>query len=303
MKLILIPVLALFLAAKPSCPIPNPQPTPSPTATPTPVPTPTPTPTPVPIPQKCSFPQGVPESQFTKVSNPKQYNDIVNTCIRENVAFCDGATDCTWGPDDPQVYLAKMVACLQGSGFCAGQHSDGNSDQISVTKTCSPGITWENYQPVNFGGVHKARFNAAMDGWQVPVDCSSNPNPTPTPTPTPVLNCPSSVDRINVNIRNQAAWIIDATPQTCDKTWCDSHGFVGRNCCPLGQEGSDQRPLCEASFAPYNWSLNGNPCPNDNCWLNGDPPNILQLRVPKAVTSGTVKVCITSGTCGQGVIQ
>lgn len=307
MKL-LVAVSSLLLAA--SCP-PVPQP-PNPVPTPTPFPTPVPTPTPV---AKCFFPQGVPQEDYKLVPNPAQFSSVVDATIRENVQVCHGETDCDWGPADPQVYLSVMVKALQTKGLCAGQHEDGHSDQISVANSCAAGVTWENYQPVNFGGdIHKARFAKGniMDGWQVPVSCGSvgpvptptptpvpGPTPTPTPTPTPVppgqpATCPPELTKFNpLAVRDQAAFIIDATPVTCVREWCNANGFPGVVCCPMGHEGDPQRAACEALFGPYEWTYQGSLCGGATCFNNNG--NILQERIPKPTAGGVITVKAANG--------
>ena len=304
----LIPILFLATA---SCPIkPMPNPTPEPTPIPTPTPTPVPTPTPI---QSCSFPQGVPEDQFKQVTNPLTLASRVDSVIAEHTS-CAIGSDCILGNSDPQFYLSSIINWLIEDGLCAGQHVDGQTDELSVALNCDANTIWESYHSVNFGNTtRRVAWNpgSARPAWTVPVSCDLKQKPTPPPfnpscgeaprPPCGSVSCPTSVDRILVGIRDQAAWIVDATPQTCNKDWCNANGFAGRNCCPLGSEGSDQRPICESRFAPYNWFLNNVSCPNSTCWLNGDPPNPLQLRVPKGNT-GTVSVC-SGSICGSGTIQ
>lgn len=306
--LAMIPFLFL-LAANKNCPPPTPGPSPTPQPTPTPLPTPTPTPTPTTI---CFFPQGVPQADYSELPNPGEFSEVVDQTIREHTV-CEGATDCIWGSQDPQVYLAILVDSLQKKGFCAGQHENGKTDQISIAHSCSANTLWENYQPVNFGGVnHKARFapGNVMSGWKVPVSCTGVPGPIPTPTPTPLpnptptptpqVNCPPSLDRIVLAVRSQAAYIVDATPQTSNRAWLDANGFAGRNFGPMGQEGSSQRPICEQLFAPYTWTFKNIACPNDVCWDNNG--NNLQERIKKEAGGGLVTIKALNGTTQQAVV-
>jgi len=82
---------------------------------------------------------------------------------------------------------------------------------------------------------------------------------------------PPSVDRINVNVHhrrpNGRYVMLDATPLTCSKEFCKKVGFPTRACCPLGQEGSSLRPVCEAMAMGVDpsdgtpgprWSFSGN---------------------------------------------
>ncbi len=307
-----VPVLGLLLAA--SCPTPPPNP--EPTTTPTPVSTPTP----IPVPILCYFPQGVPEQDYKLVGNPGQFSQVVDQTIRENTT-CSGETDCNWGIADPQVYLATMIKALQAKGLCAGQHENGSSDQISVSANCNANVTWENYQPVNFGGTdHKARFapGNVKDGWQVPVACVGIPNPDPTPTPKPTptpwqppcgtdplppcqapIDCPKSLDKLNLKVRDQAAWIINCTPKTCDREFC-ARVFPGNLCCDMGLEGSNQREICEAKFGPYQWNFKGVNCPTDDCF-NVDGNQLLQ-KVRKSAGPGPIYILAPNGVKGEAVI-
>ncbi len=278
-------VVSLFLASV-SCPVPPPNPTP----TPTPFPTPTPKPTPTPLPIVCSFPQGVPQEDFKLVPNPAEFSTIVDQTIRENTT-CSGNTDCIWGNKDPQVYIKVMVEALRKKNLCVGQHTDNESDQISVSKSCNAGVTWENYQPVNFGGdFHKARFapNNIRDGWQVPRSCTST-IPVPTPTPIPIQVCPSSIDKLNSKVRNQALWVVDFTPKTCDRNFCE-RVFPGNTCCDMGIEGTAQRSVCENLFGPYTAT-----CPRLDCFPNDNP---LQYKVRRSTTGGVLTLTSLSGVKG-----
>jgi hypothetical protein len=271
-----------------------------PKPTPVPTPVPTPIPTPVPTPTTCTFPQGVPQFDFRIVPNPREFSAIVDATIRENT-FCSGETDCTWGPEDPQVYQDILIAALQRKGLCAGRHNPGN-DQISVARTCAAGVVWENYQPVNYGGVqHKARFASAnvKDGWVVPRSCQSEvppptppptspptptPEPTPAPTPTPGA-CPLmtflKMDR--KDLPGILFPVIDVTPQGPDKARCLTIG-KDQDKCPLGPEGPNpednaERIRCEIFYGPYAFSLNGHPCEEAGAGCFHHSPNPLNIKV------------------------
>lgn len=144
------------------------------------------------------------------------------------------------------------------------------------------------------------------------VGCTAKPpapKPTPTPTvvPTPTpwvppvheVVCPASLDRINLKVRDQAAWIVDATPKTCDRVFC-ARVFPGNLCCDMGVEGGADRPFCENLFGPYSWSFNDTPCPTETCFSNGNP---LQQRILKRSNAGIVSVKAANGIVGNGVIE
>lgn len=310
-KFLLLP-LVLASAMFVGCPIQLPPiviPTPIPSATPTatPLPTPVPTPSPVPTPTtsptaRCSFPQGVPQEDFKEVTNPGQFSKVMDATIKE-LTTCAGETDCTWGPLDPQIYIKQLVVRLQEKGYCAGQHVDGDTDQISIALSCGANVVWENYQPVNFGGVqHKARFAPAnvKSGWQVPVSCTGVPPvtiPTPVPTPIPqpiptpvVSGCTAPpVNKYVVDCRPKAGPFNDfcsATPKVHDSVYCAPNV----DCPYQGGEGSPQRIALEKA------------CASPVVWVGGivREDNFLSADVPKG---NTVTITGPGGATGKAVAQ
>ncbi len=276
-------LLGAFLLS--GCVIVNP---PSP---PTP-PTPTPTPTPAPPIVSCSFPQGVPDEGYVLVPNPLQFQEVVNTVVRENTT-CSGETDCVWGSEDPQKYIEITINELQRKGLCAGQHVSGVTDQVSVAAGCEIGVVWENYYVVNYGGVqHKARFNAPGDGWKIPVSCTGTvppvPTPTPTPTPTPGWSPPPPLGLILAHNAGVNRPVIDATPKTKGTPeWCALWSTGGQNC-PGGTEANPgQRQAVEAIWGAgptqtsWTWTIDGSDCLKSGaCFLDGGNP--LRIVAPGA---------------------
>lgn len=119
-----------------------------------------------------------------------------------------------------------------------------------------------------------------------------DPNPAPTPTPPPTFTClpPTRIDLAYRPPAGGSRPIVDATPKVVGCDACASIGFPAGTCvCPLGFEGSAQRPFCEAKAAPYTWTVNSVPCvANGQCWLNNG--NILQVVLCQASTGGCTPV-------------
>jgi hypothetical protein len=218
----------------------------------------------------------VPDADYVLVPNPLQFQEIVNTVVRENTT-CSGETDCTWGPLDPQVYLAATIDGLHRKGLCAGQHVSGVTDQISVAASCEAGVVWENYYVVNFGGTnHKARFNAPGDGWKIPLSCGGVVTPVPPtdPTPTPGWNPPPPLGLINSKNVGVNRPVIDATPKTKGTPeWCALYSTGGQNC-PGGSEANPtQRQQVETIWGPWMWEINGVNCIiTGACFYDGGNP-------------------------------
>lgn len=59
---------------------------------------------------------------------------------------------------------------------------------------------------------------------------------------------PPRLSKISLVIHNRprpGKLVLDSTPKVCDREFCDKIGFTGRNCCPLGPEGTNARVSCE----------------------------------------------------------
>lgn len=291
-------------------PAPAPTPVPTPTPQPTPLPTPQPTPTPSAV---CSFPQGVAQGDYREGPNPQTLAQTVDDTLVE-MTGCAPRSDCVLGQSDPQFYLSAVIGRLRAKGLCAGQHIDGETDQLSVARSCEAGVIWENYQVVNYGNPRKVRWlpGSAMSGWIVPKSCGTipapgptptpGPQPTPTPTPTPPPPggaCPTLTDlKMKVHSNNPGSAIVDVTPRGPDCARCAS---INKGCdagvCPLGPEGTPefdaQRIECERLFGPYVFRWNGALCgdPDVPCF-HQDEQNPLTVKVLK---SGTVSVASRSG--------
>jgi hypothetical protein len=293
-KSLIIPVFALLAISAKDCPKPpNPVPTPTPTSTPTPLPTPTPTPTPIP----CSIPDA--GSNFITPRPPadSQIVSVLNSTL-VSMTTCPPQSRCPIFTDQ-QTFLKQVVGQLALVGICSGIQT--GADEICILE--SPGKC-QGYHIFTCGtdcnrGVVGWAPGSVRDTWvigQVPP----TPIPTPVPTPTPQLNCPPSLDRIVLAVRSQAAFIVDATPQTGNKVWCDANGFAGRNFCPMGAEGSSSRPICEQLFAPYTWTYQNKPCPNDFCFDNNG--NNLQEKVRKDSGGGLIVIKALNGVSASATV-
>lgn len=256
-----------------------------------PNPVPTPTPTPTPIPGTCSIPDS--GATFITPRPPAQFSDVLNQTLQE--LYGGNVQSRVPIPVDMNTSLNQVVNALKKKGVCAGIQSGADEVCIFIspnkcqgyhTFTCDPGCT---------SGVVGWAPGSVRDTWVGDL-------PVPEPTPTPNLaTCPSSLDKFNpLSVRDQSAWIVDATPQTCDRDWCHANGFPDRTCCPMGIEGDPQRHVCEQLFAPYSWFLNGSPCGGADCFNNNG--NNLQERIPKPTPGGTISIKAANGVIESGNI-
>lgn len=247
----------------PVCP---PSPGPTPTPTPTPIPTPRPTP---PVTTKCGFPQGVPDEQFVEVANPKTLASRLDAIVASRTG-CAVNSDCHLGDQDPQYYLGLMVGWFQEGDaqgkLCAGQHRTGETDEVSVSSTCTG--TWENYHYVNYGSPRKVSWSGggARSGWMIPhsyVCGGPTPVPTPTPTPPPTSGCSS----VPTPIANTGVIHCSVKPAKPSETWCDWTPKVNNRdfcaqwgqpqamvVCPLRPEGHPERTACDYEYGMPMWS-------------------------------------------------
>lgn len=291
----LVLVSSLLLAA--SCPIKPPVPGPSST----PTPAPTATPTPIPTPSACTIPDVGADPLSPRP--PAQFTNQVNLML---VSLYGGDPQSRVVINESlQVSLAKQVAALRALGICAGIQT--GADEICILE--NPGIC-QGYHTFTCGitcdkGVVGWAPGSVRDTWvgslppTPPVSTptlkpTSTPIPVPTLTPTPVVNCPPSLDKIVIAVRDQASFIVDATPQTGNKDWCNANGFPGRNFCPMGVEGGDSRAFCENLFGPYTLA-----CPGQNCFLNNNP---LQAKVTKPTPGGLVSFTAANQVSGSGQV-
>ena len=123
-----------------------------------------------------------------------------------------------------------------GSGAAAGETVSKPRETLPIILRPPANAAPGSYQvtgldgPMNIQGV--ATWNA-----------NSGPTPGTSCKPRP----PADIS-IGARIHNNpqpGKYIIDSTPKTCDRAFCAAVGFAGRNCCPMGPEGSAERVSCE----------------------------------------------------------
>jgi hypothetical protein len=136
-----------------------------------------------------------------------------------------------------------------------------------------------------------------------PVASTPTPKPSATPIAPPPTTLPPSPPpsrgdkecptphqiRIKVHVPyGSNGWVIDSVALTCDPKACTGV-FAGRQCCPLGAEGSDRRDRCEEEMVPDGpkWEVRkgkhrGH---STNPWLHYVTP------------PGSVRACLPQGRC------
>jgi hypothetical protein len=186
---------------------------------------------------------------------------------------------------------ACVIEALQAEGYCAGRYDDDRSGAYSGSDALcvrAPGAEeWVEWKLVNFGGSigHHASSLEHTGAFRLTSPPVVEP---PVVVEPPPVTCPP-VTRIDVVVRPQARIVLDATPKTTGREVCDSLGFVNRAECPLGQEGSGSRELCEAHAGPYAWTL------PEGCYQHDTNP--LMGYCPMSAV-GAVLVCAANGVCG-----
>ena len=218
----------------------------------------------------CSFPQGVPNSDFTMGPVLTQYAATVNTAMKE-ITGCDIGTDCPTGMA-PDEWMHKVIDAVKLTGLCAGRHVDttpGGTDEIAVAAKCTD--PWEGYKIYNYGGGKVIWSpNANRPSWTVtPGHCSGGPVEPPPVDPPPTGECPAphpDLTRMKLDC-GEYNGILDCTWKTVNQCqFCEDIGmgeFNGQpRCgCPVRQEGTEERPVCEAELCAQKWECNGQPYP------------------------------------------
>jgi hypothetical protein len=101
----------------------------------------------------CSFPQGVPEADFTGSSaTDATVANAVNT-VMEELSGCSRGSHCDLNAQypDAQAWFAAVTARLRQLGYCAGQHEVGATDEIAVSTSGCGGL-WYGYHIYYYGG-------------------------------------------------------------------------------------------------------------------------------------------------------
>jgi len=171
-------------------------------------------------------------------------------------------------------WLGTVAVEMRNRGFYAGIQPGADELCIGVVPhECQGYHIYVAGQTPEKGTIGWAP-GSVRDTWHA----RSQPDVGPDPT---TYNCPP-LGRITLNVRQQTRLIVDATPQTSDKEWCNANGFQGRNNCPMGQEGTAQRPYCEEKAGPYVWTVAGG-----TFFLNDNP---LQIIVTSYIPHGKVEI-------------
>ncbi len=101
--------------------------------------------TPAPAQPSLRFPQGIPDAEILVVPGVPTLHLIVNAETAKMFPGCGiGETRCDGLGYDPQSFYGVLVGRLRARGLWAGQHHDGVSDEIVVSRCCN--CEWENYK-------------------------------------------------------------------------------------------------------------------------------------------------------------
>lgn len=108
-------------------------------------------PTPTPVPPSMKFPQGIPEELIVVVPGQPTLHDVVNQEIKAMFPSCNEGDDrCDGLGYSPQAFFAVLNDRLRKRGLWAGQHRDGESDEMTVSRTCEG--PWENFHAWAYDG-------------------------------------------------------------------------------------------------------------------------------------------------------
>lgn len=95
------------------------------------------------------FPQGIPDSEIVIVPGIPTLHEEVNAAMAEMFPGCHDS-NCDGLGYDPQSFFAVLNDKLRKRGLWAGQHRDGESDEMTVSRTCLG--PWENFHAWNYVG-------------------------------------------------------------------------------------------------------------------------------------------------------
>lgn len=122
----------------------------------------------------CSFPQGVPEQDFTWHANTSASVAATVNQVMSQLSGCPVNSDCPLTPrfPDDQAWFTAVTAALRARGLCAGQHELGHTDEIAVSDTGCSG-RWFGYHVFNYGGSKVVwATGAARGSWSIePSHC------------------------------------------------------------------------------------------------------------------------------------
>ena len=107
--------------------------------------------TPTPEPLSLRFPQGIPENEILVIPGIPTFHDSVNQEIAAMFPNCKvGDVRCDGLGYSAQSFFAVLNQRLRARGLWAGQHRDGESDEMTVSRACQN--QWENFHAWDYNG-------------------------------------------------------------------------------------------------------------------------------------------------------
>ena len=124
---------------------------------------------------ECSFPQGVPDEDFTpcamSYTDTDPVVDAAVNAVMAELTGCSVGSDCSLtalagatAEEKCQSWFAIVTATLRERGFCVGLHVVGSTDEIAASNTGCTG-RWYGYHVCNYGGPKVVWNPGARRGW------------------------------------------------------------------------------------------------------------------------------------------
>jgi hypothetical protein len=102
-------------------------------------------------PPSFKFPQGIPDAEIVVIPGVPTLGDVVNAEMATMFPDCRvGDVRCNGMGYDPQSFFSVLNSRLRARGLWAGQHRDGQSDEIVVGRSCT--TEWENFHAWDYNG-------------------------------------------------------------------------------------------------------------------------------------------------------
>lgn len=228
-------------------------------------PDPEPEPTPPPVTKGRPFPQGIPEAEYTKIPATSERAEEVNVVMAE-ITGCNIGSRCLHNKS-PQEWMQLVVIALREQGIDAGQHVDGETDEIAVRVPRNV-CRWEGYHVTTYANKPTVVWNpgAVRPSYSIP------PSYCEFPDPDPVAGCPvpqPTREKLVLDLKSHGHGKWDLTPKQkraceyCKDIGMGDIGGVPRCGCPVRNEGDPFRSACEQFImggAPR-WFCSGNEIP------------------------------------------
>jgi hypothetical protein len=107
--------------------------------------------TPAPLAPSLRFPQGVPEAEIGIIPGQPALYEVLNAEIAAMFPNCkDGDVRCDGLGYSAQSFFLVLNQRLRARGYWAGQHREGQSDEMTITRDCKG--EWENYHAWDYNG-------------------------------------------------------------------------------------------------------------------------------------------------------